>query len=88
MKYNLIKADEARELMENEHYKFIYLDYMRKIDKRITYAAKEQGVNGILAIAPVDLIKEKVITELTEAGYKVKEMKNSIPEVNSISIEW
>lgn len=88
MKYNLIKADEARELMEDEHYKFVYLNYMKKIDERITCAAKEQGVNGVLALAPVDLIKEKVITELTEAGYKVKEMKNSIPEVNSISIEW
>lgn len=86
LKYNLLTANKAKELVKTEYPRNVYLEYMRELNSRITYASEKLGNTCILAKAPLSIVKERIINELIEAGYTVEEVDEKFS--SSLRISW
>lgn len=71
-KFNIVKAERAKDITHKEHPKKLYIDYMRALNDKIITCSEERGWTSMLHIAPSDIIADKVYKELEEAGYKVE----------------
>lgn len=86
VKYNLISANKAKELVKTEYPRNVYLEYMRELNSRITYASEKLGERGVLVKAPQDIVKQRIIDELVDLGYIVAEINESLS--SSLRISW
>lgn len=83
VKYNLIRADRAKELTTIEYPKRLYLDYMRELNESIVKHSEDKGYSGMIYFAPEDIIADKVYKELEDAGYVVEKIREK-----EIRISW
>lgn len=82
--YNLISANEAKELSTTQHKIYLYLEYMRKLDEKIKLNAEKRGDSDFIVNYPNSLIADKVINDIKAKGYIVK--INESPKLRSLLI--
>lgn len=86
LKYNLIKAEKAKELVNKEYFEYVYIQYMKKLNEAIIEVAKLKGGYNLLFELPPLVARGKIIEEIKDAGYTVE--YNDLLEEHYLEISW
>lgn len=86
LKYNLIKAETAKELANKQYCEYVYTEYMKKLNKAIIEVAKLKGGYNLLFELPPLVARGRIIEEIKDAGYTVE--YNALLGEHYLEISW